>query len=227
MKKRSKRVKENLKGFDKKKIYSLEEAIKSLAESKKAKFDETIEAHFNLNINPEKTEQAIRGGAELPFGTGKKIAIAVFSENQSSLEEAKKEGAEIVGGEELIEETAKKGSLVADVVLATPGIMPKLAKIARILGPRGIMPNPKSDTVTTDISKTIEKFKKGKITYKNDKGGNIHAPIGKISFSEEQLKENFEALKKSVEKVKPAGVKGKYIRSITLSSTMGLGLKIA
>ncbi len=227
MKKRSKRVKENLKDLDKKKVYSLEEAFQTLLASKKAKFDETVEAHFNLNINPEKTEQAVRGGAELPFGTGKKITIAVFSENPTQLEEAKNGGAELVGGEELIEEIGKKGNLSADIVLATPGIMPKLAKVARILGPRGIMPNPKNDTVTTDITKTIEKFKKGKITYKNDKGANIHAPIGKLSFTEDQLKENFEALKKSVEKAKPAGVKGKYIRSITISSTMGIGVKVA
>ncbi len=226
MKKTSKRFKENLNKIDKGKVYSLDEAIKILLDSKKAKFDETVEAHFNLNINPEKTEQAVRGGAELPFGTGKKIRIAVFSENSAQLEEAKKAGAEVTGGEELIEETGKKGSLDADIVLATPGIMPKLAKVARILGPRGLMPNPKNDTVTTEIGKIIDKFKKGKIAYKNDKGGNIHAPIGKLSFSAEQLKENFESLKKSVEKAKPVGVKGKYISSISLSSTMGAGIRL-
>ncbi len=227
MKQRSKRVKENLKGLDTKKIYTLEEALNFLIESKKVKFDETVEAHLHLNINPEKTEQNVRGGADLPFGTGKKISIAVFSENPIKVEEAKKNGADIFGGEELIEETAKNGSLSADIVLATPGIMPKLAKVARILGPRGLMPNPKNDTVTLDIEKTIEKFKKGKIAFKNDKSGNIHAPIGKVSFSVDQLKENFEALKKAVEKARPNGVKGKYLRSISLSSTMGVGLKIS
>ena len=222
----SKRYQANNNLTEKNKSYAVEEALELLKKSQKAKFDETVEVHFNLNINPEKTEQQVRSGVDLPHGTGKDVKVAVFAESQAELAEAKKAGAKEVGGEELIEKVRTAGSLEADVVVATPEMMPKLAKIAKILGPRGLMPNPKNETVTPRIAETVAKLKKGKINFKSDKGGNVHAPIGKISFEPEKLKENFEAFKKALEKSKPAGVKGKFIKGITLTSSMGIGLRL-
>lgn len=223
---RSKRYQENLKKMDKEKIYGIEEAIEILKSSSKAKFDETIEAHFHLSINPEKTEQQVRAGVELPHGTGKKVVVAVFTEDKDKAAEAKDAGAEIIGGDNLIEKTRTSGSLNADVTVATPDMMPKLAKIAKILGPRGLMPNPKNETVTVQVGKIVSQLKKGKVNYKSDKTGNIHVPVGKVSFESAALLENFDVLKKSLDKAKPATVKGKLIKSISLSSTMGIGIKI-
>lgn len=224
--KRSKRYKKNLENLEKNKIYAIEEAVELLKKSQKANFDETVEAHFKLGINPEKTEQQVRGGVNLPHGTGRSVKIAVFTEDSGKQASAKKAGVEVIGGESLIEEIRASGNLNIDVAVATPDMMPKLAKIAKILGPRGLMPNPKNDTVTEDIEKTIEMLKKGKVNFKSDKSGNVHSLIGKISFDSVKILENYEALKKSLDKAKPSGVKGKFIRSITISSTMGLGYKI-
>lgn len=222
----SKRSKSNKELVEKDKIYSIEEAIGIIQKFSKAKFDESVEAHFKLGINPEKTEQQVRGSAELPFGTGKEIKIAVFSDNPEKIAEAKAGGAVEAGGESLIEEIKAGKALNFDVAVATPEMMVKLAKIAKVLGPRGLMPNPKNETVTVKVAETIEKLKKGKISYKNDKGGNVHIAIGKVSFAPNNLMENFESAKKSIEKAKPEGVKGKFIRSIFLTSTMGAGVKI-
>lgn len=226
MTKYSKRYRENVKNLDKNNIYNIEEAVELLKNAQKAKFDETVEVHFHLNINPEKTEQQVRSGVELPHGTGKNVRVAVFTEDKDKAATAKEAGAEIVGGDNLIEKTRTAGSLDADVAVATPDMMPKLAKIAKILGPRGLMPNPKNDTVTEDISKAVGLLKKGKVNYKSDKSGNLHVPIGKLSFESSAILENFEVLKKSIDKAKPAGVKGKLVKTISLSSTMGSGVKI-
>jgi len=223
---RSKRHKANLELLEKNKVYTLKEAVELLKKAKAAKFDETVEAHFHLNINPEKSEQQVRSGTDLPHGTGKSIKIAVFTENPNQLAAAKKAGAETIGGEDLIEKIRTAGALDADVTVATPDMMPKLAKIAKILGPKGLMPNPKDGTVTEDIENTVAKLKKGKVNFKSDKSGNVHVPIGKLSFEEASLEENYEALKKALDKQKPGGLKGKLIKSITLSSTVGVGVKI-
>lgn len=224
--KRSKRYRENIKTLEKDKIYDLQEAIELLKKSQKVKFDETVEAHFHLNINPDKSEQQVRAGVEFPHGTGKNVRVAVFTDDKGKAAEAKEAGAEIIGGEDLIEKTRTAGSLDVDVTVATPDMMPKLAKIAKILGPRGLMPNPKNETVTTDIAKAVNQLKKGKVNFKSDKSGNIHVPIGKLSFETGAIQENFEVLKKSLDKAKPAGVKGKLIKTTSLSSTMGIGIQI-
>ena len=223
----SKRYTANLGLLEKNKVYSVKEAVELLKKAKAVKFDETVEAHFHLNINPEKSEQQVRSGTDLPHGTGKSIKIAVFSEDAGKIEVAKKAGAEITGGESLIEKIRTSGALVADVTVATPDMMPKLAKIAKILGPKGLMPNTKDGTVTEDVENTILKLKKSKVNFKSDKSGNVHVLIGKLSFDTEKISENYETLKKTLEKAKPAGVKGKFIKSATLSSTMGPGVKIA
>jgi len=205
-------------------FYSLDEALNLVKKTAKAKFNESVEIHLKLGIDPKKSDQQVRGIALLPYNLGKTKKIAVFTENQK--EAAKKAGAEIVGGKELIEEISKTKKINFDLALATPEIMKDLAKIARILGPKGLMPNPKTETVTTDVKKTIQEFKKGKISFKNDDSGNVHGIIGKVSQEKEKLKENLLAFLEAVKKVKPKGAKGLYIKNITLASTMGPGIKV-
>lgn len=224
---RSKRYKANQSLLEKNKVYPVKEAFALLKKSSSAKFDETVEAHFHLNINPEKSEQQVRSGTDLPHGTGRSVKIAVFTEDTSKLAAAQKAGAKITGGESLIEKIRTAGTLAADVTVATPDMMPKLARIAKILGPKGLMPNPKDGTVTEDVENAISRLKKGKVNFKSDKSGNVHVLIGKLSFDAEKIGENYQALKKALEKFKPAGVKGKFIKSAALSSTMGLGVRIA
>ena len=189
--------------IDSNRIYSIAEAVKILKENPIAKFDESVEIHIKTHIDPKKGEQQIRGTVVLPHGTGKIKKIAVVTSTQA--EAAKKAGADIVGGEEIIE---------------------KLAKVAKILGPKGLMPNPKSETVTTKIAETVAALKKGKAAFKNDDTGNIHQTVGKVSFTEEQLQENIQVFLTTLEKSKPAGLKGKFISGITVCSTMGKGIKI-
>ncbi len=214
--------------LDREKVYPLEEALKMMRENKFAKFDESVEVHIKTGIDPKKTDQQFRSAVSLPHGTGKNKKVAVIT--STSLEEAKKAGAEIVGGEELIEKI-KNGKLFSedggfDVLVATPEMMPKLATVAKILGPKGLMPNPKTETVTTKIKETVEALKKGRANYKTDSSGNIHQVVGKLSFTDEKLTENIKAFLDSVEKVKPTSLKGKLIKNISLCSTMGIGLKI-
>ena len=208
---------------DANKIYSLEEAVKLAKELKTAKFDESVEVHIKTNIDPKKTDQQIRSTVVLPHGTGKTKKVAVIT--STSAKEAKEAGAEIVGGEEMIDKIAKKVDF--DVLVATPEMMPKLAKVAKILGPKGLMPNPKTETVTTKIKETVEALKKGKAAYKSDDGGNIHQVVGKVSFDDAKLVENIKAFLESVEKAKPTAVKGKLIIGVSICSTMGKGVKIA
>ncbi|MBM3256175.1 MAG: 50S ribosomal protein L1 [Candidatus Moranbacteria bacterium] len=223
---RSKRYQANKNLVEKSKLYAIDEAVKILQAAGKAKFDESVEMHCRLNVKPEKTEQQVRGNVDLPHGSGKTAKVAVFSDSSDDLEAARKAGAEIIGGESLIEEIRNKRKLGFGVAVATPEIMPKLAKIAKILGPKGLMPSPKTETVTKNVKKTVEDLKKGKITFKSDNGGNIHVIIGKVSFKQEQLIENYQEMLKSLKKSKPASVKGALVNSITLSTTMGPGIKL-
>ena len=210
--------------IDKSKIYSVEEAIKIIKENKTAKFDEALEAHIKLAIDPKKGDQQVRGAVVLPNGTGKSRKIAVITSTKAA--EAKEANADIVGGEEIIEKI-KGNKIDFDVLVATPEMMPKLAQVAKILGPRGLMPNPKTETVTVKIKETVGMLKKGKVDFKNDNTGNVHQIFGKISFEEGKLKENFESLLDSIKKSKPESVKGAFITGITICSTMGPGVKVS
>lgn len=211
--------------FDKTKKYSLEEAVKLARETSKVKFNASVELHANLGIDPKKGEQQVRGVAILPHGTGKTLRIAVFTSAKNE-KEAKESGADIVGGEELIAEIKQKGKIEFDVAVATPDIMPKMAPLAKTLGPKGLMPSPKNETITTKIKETVEGLKKGKVVFKNDDTANIHIAVGKLSFTDEQLKENIEALLAVLKKSKPASSKGVFIKSLTLTTSMGPGIKL-
>lgn len=221
--KRGKKYRAAAEKIDKNKIYSIEEAVKLMKENKIAKFDESVEVHIKTNVDPKKGEQQIRGTVALPHGTGKSKRIAVIT--STSAKEAKEAGADIVGGEEMIDAIAKK--IDFDILVATPEMMPKLAKVAKILGPKGLMPNPKTETVTTKIKETVEALKKGKAAFKNDDTSNIHQIIGKVSFEDEKLIENAKAFMDAIEKNKPAAFKGKLITSISMCSTMGLGIRVS
>jgi large subunit ribosomal protein L1 len=221
----SKRFKEADQSVDKTKIYKVKEALELCKKLATAKYDEAIELHIKLGINPTKSDQQVRGTISLPHGTGKTKRVAAFVEPEKE-NEAKEAGADIVGNEELIQEIAQKGNIDFDVAVATPSMMPKLAKLARFLGPRGLMPNPKSDTVGPNVKKMVEDQKAGKESFKNDNTGNIHQVFGRASFTEEQLAQNLEALLDQIVRLKPAGAKGIYIKNASISSTIGPGIKI-
>ena len=203
---------------------NISEAIAEIKKNSQAKFDESVEAHIKLDIDPKKSDQQVRGVAQLPNGTGKSVKIFVFTTTQKK--EAEEAGAETVGGEELIDKIRTTGKIDADVAIATPEMMPKLAPIAKILGPKGLMPNPKSQTVTPKVKEVIESLKKGRADFKNDNSGNVHQVIGKVSFEDGKLEENFKILLEAVRKAKPEGAKGKFIKNISICSTMGKGVKI-
>lgn len=215
--------------IDRAKVYSLEEAVKTVKENKIAKFDESVEVHIKTNIDAKKGDQQVRGTVNLPHGTGKTKKVAVIT--STAAKDAKEAGADIVAGEELIEKIkngkAFSGKDAFDILVATPEMMPKLAPVAKILGPKGLMPNPKTDTVTTKIKETVAALKKGKAAFKNDDSGNIHQLVGKISFEENKLVENIKSFIDAVEKSKPSGLKGKLISNISVCSTMGVGLKVS
>ena len=219
MRKLSRRQKENLRKTENILCKSLEEAIDVLKDTATAKFVETVEFHANLNIDPKYADQQLRTTITLPNGIGKSNQIAVLT-NEINFNEANVNGADIVGNDDLITEISK-GIINFDILLATPDIMPKLAKLGRILGPKGLMPSPKSGTVTTTLSKTLSEFKKGKFEFKADKTGIIHVSFGKSDFTKNQLLENLIALYTSVEKNRPPGVKGKYFKSLHICNTMG------
>lgn len=221
---RSKKYKKVFEKIEKDKKYSIEEAIKIIKENKIAKFDESVEIHAKLSIDPKKGEQQVRGAVILPHGTGKTKKVAVIT--STKVKEAKDAGADIVGGEEMIEKIKNNKISRFDILVATPEMMPKLAQVAKILGPRGLMPSPKTETVTEKIKETVEMLKKGKVSFKNDDGANIHQLVGKVSFDENKLKENIEAFLGSLQKAKPQAAKGKYIVSVSICSTMGPGVKI-
>jgi large subunit ribosomal protein L1 len=218
----SKRLDSVSKLVDKNKIYTIEEAVSLVKQTAKAKFDETVEVHVRLGIDPKQSDQIVRGTISLPHGIGKtrKIAVLVKGEKQK---EAQTAGADIVGSDDLIEEISK-GKLNFDILVATPDIMKDLSKVAKVLGPKGLMPNPKSGTVTFEIGKTVTELKKGRVEYKNDSFGIIHAPVGKVSFDKEKLIDNIKALIEVVIKDKPSSAKGQYVKSVSISSTMGTGI---
>ncbi len=211
---------------DPKKTYSYEEAVGLVKQTSTARFDATVEAHIHLGIDPSKSDQQVRGSVMLPHGSGKVKKIMVFAESAKQ-EEARNAGASIVGGEELIAEIKTTGKCDADVTLATPAMMPKLAGVAKILGPKGLMPTPKNQTITTNITASISELNRGKMNIKNDQTGNIHVPIGKVSWDAAKLAENAKELLVVISKLKPASAKGTFIESVTLTSTMGPAIKIA
>ena len=222
--KKTKNNKKLVEAIDLSKIYEPLDAIKLLKENSYTKFDETLEIAINLGIDPNKTEQNVRGMISLPKGTGKKIKVAVMAKGDK-LNEAKDAGADIVGETDLAD-TISSGKIEFDLLIATPDMMPSIGKVAKILGPKGLMPNPKLGTVTQDIKTAVENAKAGQVQYKNDKGGIIHAGIGKMNFSENDLVENLKAFFSTVSKNKPDTVKGSFIKKVTIASTMGVGLQI-
>ncbi|MDD3592095.1 MAG: 50S ribosomal protein L1 [Sulfurovum sp.] len=217
-KKVSKRREALLKKIDANKVYSVDEAIATLPELKSAKFDETVEVALNLNVDPRHADQMIRGSVVLPHGTGKTVRVAVFAKDAKA-DEAKAAGADLVGSDALIEQI-QAGNIDFDIVISTPDMMGVLGKVARILGPKGLMPNPKTGTVTMDVAKAVENAKGGQVNYRVDKKGNIHAGIGKVSFDNAQIKENFITFVRAINKAKPASAKGKYITNAAVSLTM-------
>jgi large subunit ribosomal protein L1 len=219
-----KRFKTALKGIDRNKFYSVEEAVKLVKERAKAKFDETIEMAFNLGIDPKHADQNVRGVISLPHGTGKNVRVAVFAKGEKA-EAAKKAGADIVGADDLAEKV-QAGQMDFDRVIASPDMMVTVGKLGKVLGPRGLMPNPKTGTVTVDIAEAVKAAKGGQVEYRAQKEGIVHAGVGKASFSEQALVENVRALFNAVNRAKPAGAKGTYLKKVSLSSTMGPGLKL-
>ncbi|MDC7243008.1 MAG: 50S ribosomal protein L1 [Sphaerochaetaceae bacterium] len=218
MKKISKRYKSLLEKFDAQKEYSVTEAVATVKSLNSAKFDESVEIAMNLNIDPRHADQMIRGAVVLPHGTGKTVRVAVFAKG-TKVDEAKAAGADIVGSDELVE-MVQAGNIDFDVLIATPDTMGMIGKIGRILGPKGLMPNPKTGTVTMDVTKAVTDAKGGKVAYRVDKKGNIQAGIGKVSFSAEQLEENFNTFAAAINKAKPASAKGKFIKTSAISLTM-------
>jgi large subunit ribosomal protein L1 len=217
-KKPSKRREALLKKVDATKEYSVDEAMATLKDLKSAKFDETVEVALNLNVDPRHADQMVRGSVVLPNGTGKTVRVAVFAKDAKA-DEAKAAGADLVGSTDLIE-SIQAGNIDFDIVISTPDMMGVLGKVARILGPKGLMPNPKTGTVTMDVAKAVENAKGGQVNFRVDKKGNIHAGIGKVSFSEEQIKENFVTLLETINKAKPASAKGRFITNGAISLTM-------
>jgi len=224
MPKHGKKYQETIKNLDREKLYEPEEAIALVKEGAKANFDETFEIAVKLGVDPRHADQQVRGTVVLPHGTGKTKTVLVFAKGEKA-KEAEEAGADFVGAEELAEKI-QGGWMDFDVAVATPDMMGTVGKLGRVLGPRGLMPNPKAGTVTMDVAKAIDEVKAGKIEYRVDKAGIIHAPIGKASFDAGKLKENFKALIDVLVKARPAATKGIYMRSITLSSTMGPGVKV-
>ncbi|PIP18061.1 MAG: 50S ribosomal protein L1 [Parcubacteria group bacterium CG23_combo_of_CG06-09_8_20_14_all_35_9] len=223
----SKRIEQIKKLIDTDKVYTPEKAIELVKKTSNVKFDASVEVHVKLGIDTGRGDQQVRGTATLPYGTGKKKKIAVFVQGGSNEEkEAKEAGVQVVGGEELISEIGQTGKCDFDIAIATPQIMPKLARIAKILGPKGLMPNPKAETITTNIKKAVEDLQKGKISFKNDDSGNLHQVIGKVSFENKKILENFNIFIEAVRKAKPTGVKGIYIRNVSLCSSMGPSVKV-
>lgn len=224
MRKLSRRHKENVKKTKTKVYSSLDEAIKILKETSTTKFVESVELHANLNIDPKYADQQLRTTVTLPHGIGKQLTIAVLT-NEENFEEAKNAGADIIGSDDLIE-TITQGTITFDLLIATPNMMPKLAKLGRVLGPKGLMPSPKSGTVSTTLETTLTEFKKGKFEYKADRTGVVHVSFGKSNFENAQLIDNLEALYNSIEKNRPSGVKGKYFKTLFICSSMGPSIKL-
>ncbi len=211
--------------FEKHHPYSPKEALDLVKEMATARFDETVEAAFQLGIDPRKADQLVRGTVALPHGTGKEVRVAVFAQADKA-REAEEAGADLVGGKELVAEIAGGRELDFDLAIATPDMMAEVGKLGRVLGPRGLMPNPKAGTVTADVAKAVTEFKGGRIEYRNDRFGNVHVPLGKASFEPDALVANLAALTAEIMRVKPASSTGRYVQQLVVSSTMGPGVKI-
>lgn len=224
MSKKGKKYVEAAKQIEAGKLYSIEEAIELVKKTNTAKFDASVDVVFKLNLDTRHADQQLRGAIVLPNGTGKTKRVCVIAEGPKA-EEARNAGADVVGGQEILDEIAK-GWLEFDVMIATPDQMPKLGKLGRVLGPKGLMPNPKTGTVTMDVAKAIDEIKKGKVTYRVDKEGNINLAIGKTSFTEEALVENFNAIFNTIAKARPATIKGAYMKNLVVSTTMGPGIHV-
>ncbi len=224
MAKRGKKYQEALKLVNRSKRYSLEEAVELVKKTNVAKFDATVEVSFKLNIDPRKAEQNLRGAVSLPNGTGKTIRVLVIAKGAKA-QEALAAGADYAGDAEYLEKI-KEGWFEFDTIIATPDMMGELGKLGRILGPKGLMPNPKTGTVTMNIEQTVKEFKAGKVEYRTDKVGNIQVPVGKVSFENSKLAENIKAIYNQMIRVKPQTVKGVYIQNLTITSTMGPGIKV-
>jgi len=223
--KHGKKYREASQRYDKEARYPAREALELVKSLASAKFDETVEVVFKLGIDPRKADQLVRGTVTLPHGTGKATRVAVFCPPDKE-KEATEAGADVVGGKELVEAIQSGAPLDFDVAIATPDMMPEVGKLGKILGPRGLMPNPKAGTVTPDVGKAVAEFKAGRIEYRNDRYGNVHAPVGKVSFDLEQLVENLATLTAEIVRARPSGAKGRYVQGITVSSTMGPGVKV-
>ena len=217
---------ESEKLVDKSKLYEVAEALDLACKASKAKFDETVECHIRLGVDSRHADQQVRGAVVLPNGTGKNVRVCVFCK-EDKYEAAKAAGAEFVGGQDLVDKIIKENWMDFDVVVASPDMMGLVGRLGKVLGPRGLMPNPKAGTVTPDVAKAVTDAKAGKIEYRLDKTNIIHCPIGKVSFGPEKLGENLETLMDAVVKARPAALKGQYLKSLTVASTMGVGIKIA
>ncbi|WP_104759548.1 50S ribosomal protein L1 [Helicobacter bizzozeronii] len=224
MAKVAKRLQKLAEKFDKDKVHSVQEGVSVVKSLASAKFDESVEVALRLGVDPRHADQMVRGAVVLPHGTGKKVRVAVFAKD-IKLDEAKEAGADVVGGEDLAEEI-KNGNTNFDMVIATPDMMAVVGKVGRILGPKGLMPNPKTGTVTMDIKKAVSNAKSGQVNFRVDKKGNLHAPIGKASFSEEQIQQNLLELVRTLNKLKPSTSKGKYIRNGVVSLSMSPGVRL-
>jgi len=221
----SKNAKRIASEVDKEKMYPPDDAVGLVRRLAFAKFDESIDAVFNLGIDARQADQLVRGTVSLPHGTGKSIRIAVFADGEK-IKEAEEAGADIVGGQELADQLSGGGTIEFDLAIATPDMMPVVGKLGPVLGPRGLMPNPKSGTVTQDVAKTVAEFKAGKVEYRNDRYGNVHVPIGRVSFEAEQILENLAAVSDEILRAKPASSKGRYVKKVAIASTMGPGIKL-
>ena len=223
--KRGKKYQEAVKSFDKTAVYSPSEAIGNVLKTAKAKFDETVEVHIRLGVDGRHADQQVRGAIVLPHGTGKTVRVLVFAKGDRA-KEAEAAGADYVGAEELVAKIQGENWFDFDVVVATPDMMGVVGRLGRVLGPKGLMPNPKSGTVTMNVAQAIKEIKAGKVEYRLDKTNIIHVPIGKVSFGQEKLEDNFRTLIGAIIKAKPAAAKGQYIRNLTLASTLGPGVKV-
>jgi len=225
MAKQGKKLTDAARRYDRERLHEPAEALAILKSVSNRNFDETVEVAFRLGVDPRKADQMLRGTVSLPAGTGKAVRVAVFAMGDAA-REAEAAGADVVGADDLVE-LVQKGFLDFDVAIATPDLMGKVGKLGRVLGPRGLMPNPKTGTVTTEVGKAVGEFKGGKVEYRTDRHGNVHVPVGKVSFAPEALLQNFSSVLDEILRAKPAAAKGRYIKGITVSSTMGPGVKVS
>ena len=225
MPKHSRRYQEAKNLVDRQRFYPLDEAVELVKKTATAKFDETVELHIKTGIDPRKSDQMVRSSISLPNGTGKSVKVLVFARGEKA-KEAQEAGADYVGAEDLVEKIEKEGFLDFDVAIATPDMMRVIGRLGRILGPKGLMPSPKSGTVTDDIATAVKEFKMGRIEVRTDKTGNIHIPVGKVSFDDEKLKENIVSALEQISRLRPGTMKGKFFRKVVVASTMGPGIKL-